>query len=132
MPHYFFPQAKRNLKKYLKRRHFLVKYLKLTLLWNRWLPFHGKNHRHRPQCPRADLNKKSLPRPKTTTAGKPYSIGLIWARVKIIHIGNFFLNKMSLNVSTVKLFLYQFSVKITFWKIYVVGLNLGAFNFCWF
>ena len=31
MPHYFFPQAKRNLKKYLKRRHFLVKYLKLTL-----------------------------------------------------------------------------------------------------
>ena len=33
-------------KKKRKRRHFLVKYLKLTLLWNRWLPFHGKNHRH--------------------------------------------------------------------------------------
>ena len=44
MPHYLSPQAKNLAKreeKNLKRRHFLVKYLKLTLLWNRWL-FTGK------------------------------------------------------------------------------------------
>ena len=31
-------------KKSRKRKHFLIKYLKLTFLWIRWLPLHGKNH----------------------------------------------------------------------------------------
>ena len=75
-----------------------------------WNLFCGRILAFSSQRPRMDLNKKSLPRPKTTTAGKPYSIGLISARVKILHIGNFFLSKMSLNVSTVKLFLYSTSM----------------------
>ena len=35
------------------------------------------------QRPRIDLNKRFLPRPNTTT-------GLISARIKTLHIGNFF------------------------------------------
>ena len=37
----FVPSSK---KKSRKRKHFLIKYLKLTFLWIRWLPLHGKNH----------------------------------------------------------------------------------------
>ena len=43
-----------------------------------------------PQCPRADLNKRFLPRPNTTSTERLYPIGLISARIKILHIGNFF------------------------------------------
>ena len=47
----------------------------------------------RAQRPRMDLNKKFLPRSKTTTAAQHeslYPIGLISVRIKILHIGNFF------------------------------------------
>ena len=44
------------------------------------------------QRPTTDLNKRSLPRPNTTTAQYEslYPIGLISATIKIVHIGNFF------------------------------------------
>ena len=35
-----------------------------------------------------------------------HPIGLILARIKILHMGTFLLSKMNLNVITVKLFLY--------------------------
>ena len=81
-----------------------------------------------------DLNKKVLTQTKDYHSMKAYTpyIGLVSAKTKIIHIGIFLRSKMGLNANTVKLFLYQYSVKITFWKIYVVGLNLGDFNFCCF
>ena len=43
----------------------------------------------RPQCPRIDLNKRFLPRPKTITAWNltPHRSNI---RIKILHIGNFF------------------------------------------
>ena len=39
---------------------------------------------HMTQCPRTDLNKRSLPRPKTTTACL-YPLGLKSARIEILH-----------------------------------------------
>ena len=75
--------------------------------------FYGTFHIHSSfiqrfaQRPRTDLNKRSLPRPKTTTGWKliPHRF-IISARIKILHGGNFLQSKMSLNVIPVKLFFY--------------------------
>ena len=57
------------------------------------------------QRPRIDLNKSLLPRHQILPPHESMK-GLISTRIKILHIGNFLSSKMSLNVITVKLFLY--------------------------
>ena len=66
-----------------------------------------KSHEIAPkaQRPRTDLSKKSLPRPKTTTAWKliPHRSNIYQQELKSSTVGTFLLSKMSLNVITLKL-----------------------------
>ena len=62
-----------------------------------------------PQCPRTDLNKRFLPRPKTHSMKAYTPIGLKSARIEIPHIGShyidFYYYKNSFTVITFKLIL---------------------------
>ena len=58
------------------------------------------------QRPRIDLNKRFLPTPNTTTAWKLIPRSYL-QELKSYTLGTFLQSKMSLNVITVKLFLYK-------------------------
>ena len=82
------------------------------------------------QRPRIDLNKRFLPDQILPQHESLYPISLISARMKILLIGNFFTKKNQFECNYCKAVFVL--VKISFWKIYIVGLNVGDFNSCWF
>ena len=62
----------------------LVSAMELYFLFKSWSAY-SAGEKLRSQCPRTDLNKRSLPRPKTTTAWKLIP-GVIPHRIEILHI----------------------------------------------
>ena len=81
-----------------------------------------------PQCPRTDLNKRFLPRPKTHSMKAYTPIGLKSARIEIPHIGSHYID-----FSKTDFYYYKNSFTVITFKLILLSKEvhtMGDFNSC--
>ena len=65
--------------------NLFILFKKISLIWYPRLPYSTSTNTYGAQCPRTDFNKRSIPRPKTTTTWKLITHRCKIARIEILH-----------------------------------------------